>query len=461
MGILDQLFDFNLEEDDETISVSPADVINISTAQAAHQAMQDSFRAVDVANTITPKLSLGTNGTVSVARSLKLSFDYQQNLVADQLAAPGDRPTANDVIDGGIKRGQKVVFEVSSNRSINSGSWDEVVKQRMLSDVDQPIGLFFDKFSVMNISEPDSERYQIHETFGAEIIQTFGRRPRLITMSGQVLNGRVDAIRSGVVRSMDWKNAFQRFYDDHFSLKACLRKKHKVRITAQDTIWHGYLLNMVAITDAENQAISQVTVTFIVSSRNFRNKNDLAIPGFLNENGFRITGGIVPDEFFPQERLEFYFKEDFSQVVKTRVSNLNSEIEDLKSELEIAAGLTRRDLDLNIEDDGQFVIDPIQGLAVDPYLNESEFVNDAINLAREIVRLNIDSQTYASNIGAEYSDEIPLSNNSEYLELKEREASLRIREKNLASDLAELNTLCRNLRQKILELDSYTQIQAS
>lgn len=466
MGILDQLFDFNIEEEDESLSISPADAIVISTAQAAHQAMQDSLIGENISRSINEKLRMGVSGTVSVLKTLQLAKSYQENMVNDQLAEPGDRPTANDVIDGGIKRGQKVVFEVSSNRSINSGSWDEVVKSRMLSNTDQPIGVFFDKFSVMNFSESDSERYQIHETFGADIIQSFGRRPRLVTMSGQVLNGRVDAIRAGQVRSMDWKNAFQRFYDEHFSLKACLKKKHKIRITAQDTIWHGYLLNMVAVTDAEHQAISQVTVTFIVSSRNFRKENDIAIPGFFNENGFRITGGLVPDEFFPQERLEFYFKQDFSQVVKTKVSILNNEIEIIKQELELSAGIDRVALDSNIElsKSESNIPEIIFGETVDPYIIGSEAINGFLSIVNEKSLYDRDLSSYNDRYFNSTSDELlsPTTNPAvlEYSALKDREALLRMRSKNASDAIENLNSICRQLRQKIQESDSYTQTLA-
>ncbi|NIX58066.1 MAG: hypothetical protein GWN14_19635, partial [candidate division Zixibacteria bacterium] len=103
---------------------------------------------------------------------------------------------------------------------------------------------------VMSITEPDEQRYQIHETFGADILQTFGRRPRILTISGQVVNGKLDVSVGGEIRSMDWKNAFQRFYENHYSAHACTKKIKKVRIFSQDTVYDGYMLNMVAATTA-------------------------------------------------------------------------------------------------------------------------------------------------------------------------------------------------------------------
>lgn len=459
MGILEQLFNFNPEIDgSQDVSMSPEDVILISIAQNAHQAMNDGMRATNVANSIIQGIDLNISGTVNVEKSLQLSSRYRENLVNDQLAEPGDRPTADDVVDGGIKRGQKVVFEVIGNRYLDSGSWDEVVKKRMTANTDQPIGVFFDKFSVMNFSEPEAERHQIHETFGAEIIQSFGRRPRLITMSGQIMNGRVDVLRAGAIRSMDWKNALQRFYEEHFSLKACLSKKHKVRITAQDTIWHGYLLNLVTVTDAENQGVSQATITFIVSKKVFRKQNDLAIPGFFNENGFRITGATIPDEYFPQERLEFYFNEDLSEVVSTKITSLKRDIELTKAGIEFIAGQTRENLDRWIDStESLFILN----LSIDAALRGSEIERTGSDIDNETIKLDSDVRKYVEDIGSTYifGDEIPFSDDPRYEKLKEQEASLRIRQKDLREVLTNLNIECQKLRSKIAELDSYTQLQ--
>lgn len=334
MSVLDQL-----EESFETFgfldnsdTYSPEDWVVANTALAAHSAMIKGHNDTTTdTRAFTPaERPRQVSGGINVNKSLELAQTYKQILVNSQKTPIGLRPTADDVVDGGIKNGSKVVLQIVSE-SERVGTWDEQVKSNIRTRAIE--GVTFDKFSVASFVESEDERYQIHETFGADIIQSFGRRPRFLTIAGVVVNGRMDVRFGSETRSMDWKNAFQRQYEKNFSLKACLNNRKKVRIYFQDTVYDGYLLQMTAATDAENQGISQVTVRVVVQKRYFPRDNDDQIPGTFRGNGFRLTGADVPQEFFPSDRIDFYFSRNYDNVLKGARFLLQEEIRTLAQRL--------------------------------------------------------------------------------------------------------------------------------
>lgn len=321
---------------DITQSYTPEDWVVANSALAAHKAMLSGYtgesllRQIEASNTPTLRPENFTKGTVDVTKSLQIAQSYQEILIRSQKTPIGLRPTADDVVDGGIKNGSKVVLQIVPENT-SAGAWDDQVKSSIRTKAVE--GVIFDKFSVASFVESEDERYQIHETFGADVIQSFGRRPRFLTIAGVVVNGRIDVRFGTEVRSMDWKNAFQRSYQKHFSLKACLANRKKVRIYFQDTVYDGYLLQMTAATDAENQGISQVTVRVVVKNRYFIDQKDENIAGTFTSGGFRLSGADVPEEFFPQDKLEFYFNQDYAEIIDGAINLLKKEVRQLAEEL--------------------------------------------------------------------------------------------------------------------------------
>lgn len=355
MGILDLLFDG--EDDPEVAPVTvrqmqPADWIATSSAIAGHQALQDGFLpGTNKVNASLRRPALSTKGVIDVSRSLRLSNDYRKMIINDQLLRSEFRPTADDVIDGGIKNGAKIVLEIIPEHYRGRGiaSVDGIVRNRLreIKSGNRLIGVYFDKFSVTSVTEPEAERYQIHETFGGNILQVFGSRPVMLTITGQVLNGRFDVSINGEIRSMDWKNALQRKYKEHFSATQCVRKKKILRIFAQDTIYDGYLLNMVSATDANQQSISSVTLTYLVVKISYTGEKDELIPGTIQSNAFRLTGKATTDELFPQAKLEDYFEEDSSKILTLQKEIAEEEYNELRAQiLSIAGG--NFDIDSNV-----------------------------------------------------------------------------------------------------------------
>lgn len=388
MSIFDQI------EEDDTDAMGSSGWVGVATLIAAHQAIKDAMKS-KVRPQVLTRPPLTQVGTINVAKSIQITKGYSDILTQDQTVDARFRPTADDVVDGGMKRGSKIVMQVVPEGS-RYKSWDEKVQGILLKE---GFSLTFDKFSVLSVTEPDSERYTIHETYGGDFIQTFGSRPRIYSISGQVLNGRLDVRRAGETRSMDWKNAFQRYYEDHFSAHACVRNRNKVRIFFQDTVLEGYALAFVAVTSAEMQSISQVTVTFVVSDRRWPRQNDQQIPGYFNQNGFRIGGAVVPKEYFPQARLELYFQNDPANVISKQRSNLLAQINNLTAEISKLDGkipsdvLKKRSEDsqnigLEIYGDSLFLRKILKTESSQTYLSLKEFVSETSSLQKRILEYN-------------------------------------------------------------------------
>lgn len=449
------IFDQVEEEDSDQIGASGW--VNAATALATHQAARDAMKVKSSYQKVLGRPRLSDVGTVNVAKSIVITKGYSDIITEDQTVDARFRPTANDVIDGGMKRGSKVVIQVVPETS-QYKSWDEAVKGVLLKE---GFSLTFDKFSVLSVTEPDSERYTIHETFGGDFIQTFGSRPKIYSISGQVLNGRLDVQRAGEKRSMDWKNAFQRYYEQYLSAHACVRNRNKVRIFVQDTVLEGYALAFVSVLSAESQSIAQVTITFVVSDRRWPRQNDRNIPGYYKPNGFRLTGAIVPKEYFPQARLELYFQNDSKNI--------------LKKQRDSKILLINRTCDEIAKLDGKISSDVLKTRSEDQDNWGLKFYGDGLSLRKIMVKDTNTSNTLNDFISesSELKSEIQEYNKSRFNidsanevqgsspdgdGLRDRLAIVRIKKSGLIKSLSEINNKCQILETAAQDLKSLPQV---
>jgi len=342
-NILDQLY--SVAESPEKAPAAIQSMFNSAlvtafTAMGAHQTMSGGFKQGSYSNEPLTRPRENTSGTIDVAQSLQVARDYQRLLQAyfmnNQVEDLRFSDTADDVFDGGIKKGSKVLIRVVPEETrLNRQSWGEVARRALEGSPGKarPENLIFDKFSVNSVSEPDQERFQIVETFGADLIYSFGRRPRRIQMNGQVLNGKMEVSIGGAIRSMDWKNALQRRYEKHYRLSACMENRQRIMLYVQDTVYIGYLLNMQSFVSAQTQAASQISLTFIVAEREFPEQNDTAIPGFLSNSGQVVTDKTVDDELFPQARADQYWLENRDAYVGGRLAEIDRKIAEQKKRI--------------------------------------------------------------------------------------------------------------------------------
>lgn len=341
MGLLDQLF-----ADDPTRAK-----INVNKQLSAAARTQ-----VAVASSIIHLINGGVFagsllGEFDDPESLKLSAMYKNNgaldlsklvdtttfirsriaAIDDQFAPPELKETADYVLSGGMKSGTRCIIRITPAGSRNSA---RSIRELFSRDIyaRSPGSLVFDKFSVESVNEPDEERYQIVETMSADFLYAFGRRPRIIMMTGTVLNGDYEVVVNNRSFSMDWKNAFQRVYEKQYRATNLLRNGNTMLVSLQDTIYEGYCLNLVSNTAAHNQALSQVTITFVLKRRVYAGQNDDRMPGVSN-NGLVVPSKRTPEDLFPEAALEDFFRTDAKTIIQEQIDIVNQDIDQLSADL--------------------------------------------------------------------------------------------------------------------------------
>lgn len=452
MSIIDQI----IQEEDGKKEIGADGWVSVATSLAAHEAMTSGFKknsTINPSDTLT-RVDFSEIGVVDVAKSLSLSKSYVDILTKDQTIDARLRPTADDVVDGGMKRGSKVVIEIIPE-SATYATWDKAVKAKLLKE---GFSLTFTDFSVQSIAEPDSERYTLHETYGADIIQTFGSRARVYSLSGQIMNGRLDITRNGETRSMDWKNAFQRYYERYFSAHACVRNKNKARIYFHDTVIEGYAVAIVPVTVAESQSISSVTLSFVVSDRYWPRENDRAIAGYYKQNGFRITGAAVPDEFFPQPQLELYFQKDPSNIIIKQIENKKIDILSICNDIAKLDGSISADLVKTRSQDTSLYGFKIYGEGFQLHkilVGVSSMENSILDMIEDEKFVNSKIQNYNKQYAnVNLTDEIIVSGTQEESDLRSELAKIRLRKRGLYVRIQELNSRCLKLENNQRDLSA-------
>lgn len=330
---LEQLRSTTDDNNDSTDWLEANRVVEILTNMSAHEAMQGGMLP-PFAQNINKDISEGQSGGINILKSIKMAQSYQEILQDDQDRDIRDERTVNFAIDTGIKRGSNVVISVvPENSNPHNESWDDRIKAKLRGSK-----VTFPHFSVQSISEPNEERYQIHETIGADFIQSFGTRPRIFMISGAVVNGKVSVQFGNQNRSMDWKNAFQRVYKRRFALKNCIKRREKIRIFSQSTVWDGYLVNMISQTSAGMQTLSQVTITFVMSDEVYSEENDENIPGFMNGDSMNTGFNMPVGDVFPTPNVNDYFSPDSSDEVEDMIFRKEEELSEIEKKIKSIAG---------------------------------------------------------------------------------------------------------------------------
>lgn len=314
------------------VRIEDGDWVNASSAIAIHQMMERTLDRDDSGTRDDPPVN--DEGTLRVNEAFEQADRAQELIFESQFEDLRFTETTDEVFDAGIKNGSNLVIRVVPEEQDLDGSWHRVARTWMNQTEGIPKNLSFSKFSVQSLNEPDQERYQIVQTFGGDLIYGFGRQPRIMMLTGNVLNGKMKVqVGDGQTRSMDWKNALQRNYDEYYRLTRCIENKQKIIIHAEHTVYSGYLLNMQTFTNAETQAMSQVTMSFIIEEKQFGRVNDNEIPGRLNESGRVVTDQNVPEEYLKDARVEDYLEKNLVPLVKRQINGNNQRKKELAEEI--------------------------------------------------------------------------------------------------------------------------------
>jgi len=272
-----------------------------------------------------------------------IEYHYIKNVKNLGALTYRDVPTSDFVFDTSIKPGSTCKIEISSS----FGGKGTTVLAKIKESVDSSSRTtFFDKFSVQSVSEPDEERYQIVQTLGADVLYAFGKRPRMIMLSGSIVNGRVRVRIGNEEISMDWKNALRREYNRSLRSTKLIRNQQTVNIYLQDTVYTGYLLNLITNTTSESQNLSQVTMTILLKKERYLSQADEIIPG-KRDLPLDLFGKRFPREYATDPEGYKIVNEQIDKIIEKRIKALVKKTKDVLEEIlkELSNGVERGNID--------------------------------------------------------------------------------------------------------------------
>lgn len=120
-------------------------------------------------------------------------------------------------------------------------------------------------FLLQSVAEQRAEKHQIILTFGEPYVFFFGEQPRIITVSGVLLN----------TEDFNWRAEWWENYENLLRGTQCVRMKTRVYLSWDDIIVEGYILSANAVEDASNNNIVQFSFQmFLTNYQNISNIGD-------------------------------------------------------------------------------------------------------------------------------------------------------------------------------------------
>jgi len=120
-------------------------------------------------------------------------------------------------------------------------------------------------FWLQSISEADTEKYQIIETFSSPMIYFFNRRARVYNYSFVLEN----------TRNNPWKDRFKYAYDLLLRGTACVVNNTKVVITFENNTRRGYVLAAQFNESSDNDNMATVSISMFVENETQQNDPDI------------------------------------------------------------------------------------------------------------------------------------------------------------------------------------------
>jgi hypothetical protein len=111
------------------------------------------------------------------------------------------------------------------------------------------------EFLLQSGQETDAEKFQLVETFDLPRIYFSGRRARVWTYSGILMN----------TENFQWKNRFVEMYEKHLRGTRCVENRTRVYLVYDDVIREGYLLAATVAPSVESLNTVQFSFTMFVT----------------------------------------------------------------------------------------------------------------------------------------------------------------------------------------------------
>lgn len=127
-------------------------------------------------------------------------------------------------------------------------------------------GIRNSNFLIQSVTEQRAEKQQIILTFGEPYIFFFGEQPRMITVSGVLLN----------TEDFNWRAEWWANYDQYLRGTQCVRQKTRVYLSWDDIVVEGYIIQANAQEDTSNRNLVQFSFQmFLTNYQNISNIGDV------------------------------------------------------------------------------------------------------------------------------------------------------------------------------------------
>jgi len=121
-------------------------------------------------------------------------------------------------------------------------------------------------FLLQQVQEQRAEKMQVILTFGAPYFYFFGEQPRVISVSGVLLN----------TEDFNWRAEWWENYETYLRGSQCVRNKTRVYLSWDDIVVEGYISNATAVEDSQNR--NMVQFQFQMYLTNYQNISRIGDP---------------------------------------------------------------------------------------------------------------------------------------------------------------------------------------
>jgi len=121
----------------------------------------------------------------------------------------------------------------------------------------------YSNFLVQSITESRTEKQQIVETFGEPYIFFYGEQPRMLSVSGTLLN----------TADFNWRAEWWQNYNLYLRGTKCVENRSRVWLVWDDILVEGYLLKAEAAEQAQQP--NAIQFSFILFLTNYQNFSDI------------------------------------------------------------------------------------------------------------------------------------------------------------------------------------------
>jgi hypothetical protein len=137
----------------------------------------------------------------------------------------------------------------------------------------------YTNFIIQNIQESREEKTQILETFGEPYIFFFGERPRILAVSGLLMN----------TRDFNWRTEFWYNYENYLRGTRLVERNAKAYLSWDDIVVEGFMLNATATDNSEMPYHIPFAFQFFVTNHTYL--SNIGDPNFPTN---RLVTNIQP-----------------------------------------------------------------------------------------------------------------------------------------------------------------------